>query len=189
MAFDGKKFVREMMARPARITAYMTREVDDDAKTRIWKEWSLEPRDGWIVGATWLQTGVRHAGSPGGFAGFLGQYEEDSEPSTFEETAPRRLVYLVAPWPTLTPLKVPPEHVKLVDPSEFDPSCWDAAGRELAVGWSREYPRDGKGRWKSTMPPPNPRAIPRKCEHCGCDLAHYLGELEEHRGDCPNFPL
>ena len=150
MAFDGKKFVREMMARPARVTAYMTREVADDAKTRIWQQWSLEPRDGWIVGARFLQIGIRHAGyTPSGFSGEFG--ENESEPATFEETAPRRLVYLVAPWPTLTPLKVPPDCVELIDPSEFDPSCWDAAGRELAAGWSSEYPRDGKGRWRHNI--------------------------------------
>ena len=90
---------------------------------------------------------MRHAGHGGGPAGFLGQYEEDSEPPTFEETAPRRLVYLVAPWPTLTPLKVPPEHVKLIDPADFNPSRLDAASREMAAQWSHDYPRGADGRW------------------------------------------
>lgn len=29
----------------------------------------------------------------------------------------------------------------------------------------------------------------RTCEHCGCLRGSYLGDLETHRGDCPNFPL
>lgn len=29
----------------------------------------------------------------------------------------------------------------------------------------------------------------RRCEDCGCLLAHRLGDLEKHVGDCKNFPL
>lgn len=29
---------------------------------------------------------------------------------------------------------------------------------------------------------------PELCEHCGCELAHRFGGLEQHHMNCPNFP-
>lgn len=147
MPFNGRKFIREMMCRPARFTAYMTREHGKEEGERVWKQWTIEERDGWIVGATWLQTGKRHPGYGGGY-NILGELD-DYEPPTFEETAPRRLVYLVTPWPTAKPRFVPPECVTLIEDGEpFHPSKWDSAAREYSSQWARERAeRDEKGRW------------------------------------------
>ena len=149
MPFNGKKFIREMMCRPARFTAYLTREHGEEKGERVWKQWTIEERDGWIVGATFLQTGKRHDGYGGGSGGMLGLYEEDYEPPTFEETVPRRLVYLVTPWPTAKPRFVPPDCVTLVEDGEpFNPSLWDSASRELCSQWARERAeRDESGRF------------------------------------------
>lgn len=139
MKFNGRKFIKEMMCRRARFTAYLTREHGEKRNERIWKQWGIEERDGWIVGATRLQTGIWHPA--------YGDYD-DYEPSTFEETEPRKLVYLVTPWPTAKPRFVPPECVTLVNDDErFDPSMWDSASRENASTWSLDYERDEKGRW------------------------------------------
>jgi len=147
MAFDGRKFVREMMCRRAVFRAYMKRVVLSDGATRAWKRWNLEERQGWIVGATFLQTGVHHAGSGGGYNCF-GE-PDDYEPPYFEETASRMLVYLVTPWPTAKPKYVLPEDVAVLsEDASFDPSAWNSASRELAAQ-SKDFARGNDGRWIS----------------------------------------
>lgn len=144
--FNGREFIRDFMCKPARFCSYMERVHGED-RNRTWKRWGVEERHGWIVGATWLKTGIIHPAS-GGYRGFL-EYD-DFEPARFEETAPRLLVYKVAPWPTAKPLYVLPEDVTVIPEDEldgFNPSAWDAASRELASQWSKDYPRDDDGKW------------------------------------------
>jgi hypothetical protein len=146
MVFNGKKFVEEMMCRRARFTAELTREDGEKEGEKVWKLWGLEERDGWIVGAKYLRTGIQHPGYTPSVISF--HTIDDCEAPFFEDTAPRQLVYLVTPWPMAKPRYVPPEHVTLVEEGErFDPSMWDSASRERASDWSRDYPRDEKGRW------------------------------------------
>jgi len=152
--FNGKKFARELMCRPVRFDAYLSREHGEKKGERVWVEWTIEARDGWVIGATWVQTGIRHPGHGGGNGDIFGLYADDYEPPTFEETAPRRLVYLVTPWPTAKARYVPPEHVTLIPDDElhtFNPSAWDSASRELSAQWSKSYKRDERGRFVVQM--------------------------------------
>ena len=149
MTFNGKKFAREMMGRPARYSAYLSREHGEKKGERVWKEWSIEERDGWIVGATWVQTGIVRPGF-GGNNPFSFHTPDDYEPPTFQETAPRRLVYILSPWPTARPVYVPPTNVFLLSAPDihyFNPSAWDSSSRELASKDAEKYPRDNHGRW------------------------------------------
>jgi len=146
MAFDGRKFVREMMCRPVSFTGYLDRVIDGNK--RYWERLTIEERDGWVVGVTFLKTGRRISGS-GGYGGVFGDYD-DYEPPTFKETAPRQLVYLVSPWPTLKALYVPPDDVVLIPDDKlhtFKPSGRDARFRESSSEWAQSYERDKKGRF------------------------------------------
>ena len=135
--FNGRKFIKEMMCKPVEITAYLSRDYDHNGND-TWHSFEMKPRHGWVVGVTWLRTGVT----------IRGYYDE---PNTFEERGPRRLAYLVCPWPTVTPFKVPPENVKLIDPSEFLPYFHTDTEREFMSRdmkkVMKDFPRDEKGRW------------------------------------------
>lgn len=131
--FNGRKFIKEMMCKPVEITAYFSEDYDHDGND-TWRSFEMEPRHGWVVGVTWLRTGVT----------IRGYYDE---PNTFEERGPRILAYLVCPWPTIKPFKVPPGNVKLIDPSEFSPYFHTDYERKLIVKKMKDFPRDEKGRW------------------------------------------
>jgi hypothetical protein len=135
--FDSKKFIKEMMGKPVEITGCLFRERDSEMK-RIWCFHEMKPRHGWVVGVTYLRTGVV----------IRGYFDE---PNTFKETGPRRLVYLVSPWPTMRHFNVPVENVRLIDPNEFSPRFHTKEERKLMSDCmkkiAKELPRDKKGRW------------------------------------------
>jgi hypothetical protein len=145
MSFDVRKFAAEMMGKPVAFDAHLWRGYSEDGKTRVWHKNENPERHGWLVGVTWVQTGHCVDGYGGGY-NILGELD-DYDPPTFVETGPRQLVYLVSPWPTMRPLKVPPEHVRLVDPEDFRPSSWDDEMKELTRESAKHWKRDKKGRW------------------------------------------
>lgn len=143
--FNGRRFIKEKMCRQARFThVYERVRVPDPDKpdkcTRTWEAVELkEPRVGWIVGATWLQTGYRYPGFGGGY-NVLGEWE-DCELPGFQETEPRKAAYLITPWPTVRPSKVPPECVEVLD-EPVEPHYWTeemiALTRKAVKNWARE---------------------------------------------------
>ena len=145
--FDGRRFLRELMCRQVRYRQVYYRTYGPDRK-RGWEVRDIEPEVGWVVGATWMQTGERHPGfGPGLFD------EDGGEPPSFTETGPRKLCYLVTRWPTKRPEKVPPEAVEVlpgqpVPQWPVEPSYFDASTLRLMSEDAKQYAtRDERGRF------------------------------------------
>ena len=150
MTFDSRKFIRDLMCRQVRVT-HVYRRQRGSKDERWWESKPLaKPFVGWVVGATWLQTGERHDGDALTQDMWTGEWD-GGDPPGFHETAPRTLCYLVTSWPTVTPHKVPPEAVEvLTEPVE--PSAmhfWNEAERKLMREMAPRLPRDEKGRFVS----------------------------------------
>lgn len=150
MTFDGRKFIRDLMCRQVRFNAAYHR-VYGPGGERGWAVTSIrEPQVGWVVGATRLQTGRRHPGYNAGFFDVDG-----GEGPSFEETATRKLCYLVVTWPTKRPDKVPPEAVEVIPGQQHEqvwpvePQYFDETTRRLQSETIRKcVERDERGRFR-----------------------------------------
>ena len=143
MKFNGQKFIRELMGRQVSFDQTYERVYDHNA--RRWEVEHGSLRVGWCIGATWLQEGRTHSGC----APMYPDYE--GEPSSFEETAPRKLCYLVTTWPTNAPFKVPPENVKVVErPIKVHFHSGDE--RQALSEGAKKWPRDERGRFVRGIP-------------------------------------
>ena len=143
MKFDGHAFVRDWMGKRVTFKQFFFRRQIGDK--RWWEVTDFyEVQVGWVVGATYLQTGKRYAGQ-GGYD-YFGLYDYD--PPGFEETGKRVLAYLVTRWPTHKPYRVPPGAVELLT-EDIKPSAVSDAGRRFQSKHSHRLPRDEKGRFVS----------------------------------------
>lgn len=147
MPFDGRAFIRDFMCRQVRVTEVF-RRVSDERSKRWWKPFPVTPpMVGWVVGVTQLQTGHRTPGDSAYHDPWTGEWE-GGDPPGFEETGPRMLAYLVTPWPTVTPHRVPPEAVEVLS-EPVKPYFWGEEDRKLMARDGPRLPRDEKGRFVS----------------------------------------
>jgi len=146
--FNGRAFIRDFMCRQVRASHVLYRVSDEHGKF-WWKPFPVKPPlVGWVVGATYLQTGLR---TPGDLPGEWGE----GDPPGFAETGSRVLAYLVTRWPTVKPHRVPPEAVEVLS-EPVTPYLWSESEREMVAEEASLYPRDEKGRFVSGPPLPLP---------------------------------
>jgi hypothetical protein len=140
---DMRWFMERMMGKRVTFSSFYKRGWIPDPTVhdgvRFMKTWvakEIGPKDrnhGWVVGIRWLRTGVTVRDYDGG---------------RFGDRGPRVVAYLVAPWPTMKPIMVPPSAV------HQDPGVDKAPVRYVNDRWrdilsedSKTWPRDSKGRW------------------------------------------
>lgn len=134
LSFNGRKFIRDLMCRQVCFDRVFDRVFESGHKIG-WEPSTIKSRVGWVVGATWLQSGWYVKGS----------YDE---PPHLQESGPRTLAYLVTTWPTSKPHRVPPEAVTVLS-EPVKPSSLSDDERKVYQEWGARLPRDAKGRFVS----------------------------------------
>ena len=129
------------MGKQVTFSQYLARRpIMPGSRTKAWVPTECPPRVGWVVGVRWVQTGRRvekYGVSRDGF---------ETRSYRFREIASRTLCYLVTPYPTMKPIRVPPEAVEVLS-EPVDVNLWTEEDRKWMSEESKLWPRDEKGRF------------------------------------------
>jgi hypothetical protein len=132
--------IKALMGRLVVVTKTIGPRYDSHNK-RFWvsKPVHRGPRTGWLTGCRWVQTGVCHP-----------RHHWDDE-GRLEETAPRTLIALVVFWPSMDPVRVPMDGLRVAaendPPPEWRTWPWSEKDKARLRQEMVEWPRDEQGRW------------------------------------------
>lgn len=125
-----------------------TVEEEDGVTRRVWNIKKTMPRAGWVIGYRHIYSGKYYDASPR-YQGLM-SCDADWDPPYLEveETIP---CIKVCWWPTQNEVLVPMNSFILGGEPYVNAPEWTEKDKKQLSEWSKDFPRDKKGRWKKCV--------------------------------------